>query len=37
MLEGNFVWGTVKLTIWAYKINSLHENNFILVTKIEEL
>ncbi len=37
MLEENFAWGKVNLTIWTHKIKGLHENDFILAAKIEEL
>ena len=30
-------WGKVKITIWTNKINGLHENDFILAAKIEQL
>ncbi len=30
-------WGRVKLTIWTHKVDGLHENDFILAAKIEEL
>jgi hypothetical protein len=26
MLEGNFAWAAVKLTIWTHKITCLHED-----------
>ena len=37
MLEENFTWGTVNLTIWMHKIKGLHENDFIIAAEIEEL
>ena len=30
-------WGRVKLTVWTHKVDGLHENDFILAAKIEEL
>lgn len=30
MLEENFAWGKVNLTIWTHKIKGLYENEFIL-------
>jgi len=30
-------WGKVKLTLWTHKIHGLHENDFILAAKIDEL
>ena len=30
-------WGKVKLTIWTHKVNGLHENDFILAAKADEL
>lgn len=32
-----FTWGSVEISIWTHKINGLHENDFILAFKIEEL
>ncbi|MHC4110203.1 MAG: 4a-hydroxytetrahydrobiopterin dehydratase [Planctomycetota bacterium] len=37
MLEDNFAWGKVNLTIRTHKIKGLHEKDFILAAKIEEL
>ncbi|NLY44457.1 MAG: 4a-hydroxytetrahydrobiopterin dehydratase [Tissierella sp.] len=30
-------WGKVVIEIWTHKINGLHENDFILAAKIDEL
>jgi 4a-hydroxytetrahydrobiopterin dehydratase len=30
-------YGKVKITLWTHKIDGLHENDFILATKIERL
>ncbi len=35
MLEENFAWGKVNLTIWTNKIKGLHENDFLLTAKIQ--
>lgn len=32
-----FTWGRVEITIWTHKINGLHENDFILASKIDSL
>lgn len=32
-----FTWGKVEITIFTHKINGLHENDFILAAKIDEL
>ena len=32
-----FTWGKVDITIWTHKINGLHENDFIMASKIDEL
>lgn len=32
-----FTWGEVEVMIWTHKINGLHENDFILASKVEEL
>jgi len=36
MLDRNFLGGRVKLIIWAKRINSLHEDDFVLATKADE-
>lgn len=30
-------WGKVIITLWTHKIEALHENDFILAAKIDEL
>lgn len=30
-------WGKVVIKLWTHKINGLHENDFILAAKIDEL
>ena len=30
-------WGKVKVEIWTHKINGLHENDFILAKKIDDI
>lgn len=30
-------WGKVKITLWTHKIDGLHENDFILAAKIDQL
>lgn len=30
-------WGKVKITLWTHKINGLHENDFIVAAKIDQL
>jgi 4a-hydroxytetrahydrobiopterin dehydratase len=30
-------WGKVQITLWTHKVGGLHENNFILATKIDRL
>ena len=30
-------WGKVKVTVWTHKIGGLHENDFILAAKIDQL
>ena len=30
-------WGKVEIKLWTHKIKSLHENDFILASKIDEL
>ncbi|MFY9612603.1 MAG: 4a-hydroxytetrahydrobiopterin dehydratase [Tissierellaceae bacterium] len=30
-------WGRVQIKIWTHKIDGLHENDFILAAKIDEL
>ncbi|MDR7871297.1 MAG: 4a-hydroxytetrahydrobiopterin dehydratase [Tissierellaceae bacterium] len=30
-------WGKVIIKLWTHKINGLHENDFIIVAKIDEL
>lgn len=30
-------WGKVKVTLWTHKIGGLHENDFIMAAKIEQL
>ena len=30
-------WGKVKLIIWTHKIGGLHENDFILAAKADEV
>ena len=30
-------WGKVKVTLWTHKIGGLHENDFIMAAKIENL
>ncbi len=32
-----FTWGKVEISIWTHKINGLHENDFILASKINTL
>jgi len=32
-----FTWGKADVSIWTHKINGLHENDFILAAKIDEL
>ena len=32
-----FTWGKVEISIWTHTINGLHENDFILAAKVEEL
>lgn len=41
-LEGHhpnisFTWGKVEISIWTHKINGLHENDFILASKVDAL
>lgn len=33
----NFTWGKVEISIWTHKINGLHENDFILASKIDTI
>ena len=33
----NFTWGKVEISIWTHKINGLHENDFILASKIDAI
>lgn len=33
----NFTWGKVTLSIWTHKIDGLHENDFILASKVDRL
>jgi len=33
----NFTWGKVEISIWTHKIDGLHENDFILAAKLDEL
>ena len=33
----SFTWGKVKLSIWTHKIDGLHENDFILASKVDTL
>lgn len=35
--EITFTWGKVVVKIWTHKINGLHENDFILASKIDRL
>ena len=30
-------WGKVKVTIWTHKIDGLHQNDFILASKIDRI
>ena len=30
-------WGRVIITLWTHKIKGLHENDFIMAAKIDEL
>ncbi len=32
-----FTWGKVKITLYTHKIGGLHENDFILASKIDAL
>jgi len=32
-----FTWGKVVITIWTHKINGIHENDFILASKIDKI
>ena len=32
-----FTWGKCTITIYTHKINGLHENDFILASKIDQL
>ncbi len=32
-----FTWGRVEVIIWTHEINGLHENDFILASKTDEL
>lgn len=32
-----FTWGSVEISIWTHKIDGLHENDFILASKIDSL
>ncbi|MBN1362758.1 MAG: 4a-hydroxytetrahydrobiopterin dehydratase [Sedimentisphaerales bacterium] len=32
-----FTWGKATITLWTHKIKGLHENDFILAAKIDEL
>lgn len=32
-----FTWGKVELEIWTHAIDGLHENDFILAAKVDEL
>ncbi len=32
-----FTWGMVEITIWTHRIGGLHENDFILASKLDEL
>ena len=32
-----FTWGKVTIRIWTHKINGLHESDFILAAKIDQL
>ena len=32
-----FTWGKVDITIWTHKINGLHDNDFIMASKFDEL
>jgi len=33
----SFTWGKVEISIWTHKIDGLHENDFILAAKLDEL
>lgn len=33
----NFTWGKVEISIWTHKIDGLHENDFILASKIDTI
>ncbi|MFT5749295.1 MAG: 4a-hydroxytetrahydrobiopterin dehydratase [Ancylomarina sp.] len=33
----NFTWGKVEISIWTHEIDGLHENDFILAAKIDEI
>ncbi|MBS98453.1 MAG: pterin-4-alpha-carbinolamine dehydratase [Oceanospirillaceae bacterium] len=35
--EISFGWGHVEVEIWTHKIDGLHENDFILAAKIDDL
>lgn len=35
--EITLTWGKVTVRIWTHKINGLHENDFILATKIDKI
>ena len=32
-----FTWGKATITLWTHKIDGLHENDFIMAAKIDEL
>ena len=33
----NFTWGRVTIDIWTHKIDGLHESDFVLAAKIDQL
>ena len=33
----DFTWGKAKITLYTHKINGLHQNDFIVAAKIDEL
>ncbi len=35
--EIHFGWGHVEVEVWTHKISGLHENDFILAAKIDQL
>jgi len=35
--EIEFGWGHAKISLWTHSINGLHENDFIIAAKINEL